>query len=99
MSATAPRRALVRRAVLRTDSVAAGSCIASPRFRLVGDDPNRLLVRDATSGLEGVVAKKRNGIYRPGYRGWTKIKNPTYWRRESEIEHVQRTRNRTAVTV
>ena len=27
-------------------------------------------------GLEGVVAKRRNGVYRPGYRGWTKIKNP-----------------------
>ena len=27
-------------------------------------------------GLEGIVAKRRNGIYRPGHRGWMKIKNP-----------------------
>jgi hypothetical protein len=29
-------------------------------------------------------------IYRPGYRGWAKIKNPGYWRRESEIAQMQR---------
>jgi ATP-dependent DNA ligase len=45
-------------------------------------------------GLEGIVAKKRNGIYRPGYRGWTKLKNPGYWRRESEIGLVQRRHRR-----
>ena len=45
-------------------------------------------------GLEGVVAKKRNGIYRPGYRGWTKVKNSHYWRRESEIVLMQRSRER-----
>jgi len=48
-------------------------------------------------GLEGVVAKRRAGIYRPGYRGWTKIKNPSYWRRPSEIEAMQRRRERLAV--
>jgi ATP dependent DNA ligase-like protein len=41
-------------------------------------------------GLEGIVAKKRNSLYRPGYRGWAKVKNPGYWRRESEMEHMQR---------
>jgi bifunctional non-homologous end joining protein LigD len=41
-------------------------------------------------GLEGVVAKKRTGCYRPGERGWVKTKNPNYWRRESEIEGVRR---------
>ena len=41
-------------------------------------------------GLEGILAGRRNGIFRPGYRGWTKIKNPSYWRRESEIAHAQR---------
>ena len=41
-------------------------------------------------GLEGVVAKKRSGRYRPGERGWIKAKNPSYWRRESEIEGVRR---------
>jgi ATP-dependent DNA ligase len=46
---------------------------------------------------EGVVAKKRNGSYRPGYRGWMKIKNPGYWRRAMEAELIQR-RRRVATT-
>lgn len=50
-------------------------------------------------GLEGIVAKRRNGIYRPGYRGWTKIKNPSYWRRESEIELMERRRVRSSARV
>jgi hypothetical protein len=37
-------------------------------------------------------------IYRPGYGGWTKVKNPSYWRRESEIELMQRRREATART-
>ena len=41
-------------------------------------------------GLEGIVAKRRKGVYRPGYRGWTKIKNPSYWRRDQEIESMRR---------
>ena len=36
-------------------------------------------------GLEGIVAKRRTGIYRPGHRGWTKVKNPGYWRRERRV--------------
>jgi ATP-dependent DNA ligase len=46
---------------------------------------------------EWIVAKRRDRIYRPGYRGWTKIKNPTYWRREREIAHVERSRERRAI--
>jgi hypothetical protein len=45
-------------------------------------------------GLEGIVAKRRDGLYRSGQRGWVKVKNPNYWRRESEIELVQRQRER-----
>ena len=36
-------------------------------------------------GLEGVVAKPLRSLYRPGKRGWVKVKNKTYWRRESEL--------------
>jgi ATP-dependent DNA ligase len=36
--------------------------------------------------LEGVVAKQGNSRYRPGYRGWVKIKNREYWRYELERE-------------
>jgi bifunctional non-homologous end joining protein LigD len=45
-------------------------------------------------GLEGIVAKKRSSLYRSGQRGWVKLKNPNYWRRESEIEAMQRARER-----
>lgn len=41
-------------------------------------------------GLEGVVAKKPSGRYRSGERGWVRLKNPGYWRRDSEIEAMQR---------
>jgi hypothetical protein len=43
-------------------------------------------------GLEDVVAKRRNGIYRPAFRGWTKINNPNYWRRTFEIDGVRHRR-------
>jgi ATP-dependent DNA ligase len=36
--------------------------------------------------LEGVVAKRRASLYRPGERGWVKIKNREYWRYEMERE-------------
>jgi bifunctional non-homologous end joining protein LigD len=41
-------------------------------------------------GLEGVVAKLNSSTYRPGDRGWVKVKNRDYWRRESELELMQR---------
>jgi bifunctional non-homologous end joining protein LigD len=43
-------------------------------------------------GLEGVVAKRQSSRYRPGERGWIKTKNPSYWRRDSEREAMQRSR-------
>ena len=36
--------------------------------------------------LEGVVAKRQNGRYRPGERGWLKVKNRENWRYEMERE-------------
>jgi hypothetical protein len=30
------------------------------------------------------------GEYRTGERGWLKLKNPSYWRRASEIEGIRR---------
>jgi ATP-dependent DNA ligase len=43
--------------------------------------------------LEGIVAKRVDGRYRPGERGWTKIKNRDYWRyaleRESAMNHAR----------
>jgi|SRR5512132_762402 bifunctional non-homologous end joining protein LigD len=34
--------------------------------------------------LEGIVAKRVAGVYRPGERGWIKFKNRAYWRYELE---------------
>jgi bifunctional non-homologous end joining protein LigD len=45
-------------------------------------------------GLEGVVAKRLTSRYRPGERGWIKTKNPSYWRRDSERDAMQRSRER-----
>jgi ATP-dependent DNA ligase len=45
-------------------------------------------------GLEGVVAKRSASTYRPGQRGWVKVKNPGYWRREQEIAAVKRSLER-----
>ena len=58
------------------------------------DDGHALYTAVCRQGLEGVVAKKQADRYRPGERGWVKIKNPTYCRRDSEIEAMQRSRDR-----
>jgi bifunctional non-homologous end joining protein LigD len=45
-------------------------------------------------GLEGVVAKRLASRYHASQRGWIKTKNPNYWRRDSEREAMQRSRER-----
>jgi bifunctional non-homologous end joining protein LigD len=54
------------------------------------EDGQALYAAVCEQGLEGVVAKKHSGLYRPGERGWIKVKNPSYWRRDSEVEGVRR---------
>ena len=49
------------------------------------DDGPSLYSAVCDQGLEGIVAKLLGSSYRPGKRGWVKIKNPTYWRRDAEI--------------
>ena len=44
--------------------------------------------------LEGVVAKRLASRYWPRERRWVKVKNPNYWRRDFEIEAMQRSRVR-----
>ena len=48
------------------------------------DDGAALYAGVCERGLEGIVAKPLRSTYRPGKRRWIKIKNPAYWRRESE---------------
>jgi bifunctional non-homologous end joining protein LigD len=71
-----------------------------PPLCLVGDafdDGAALFQAVCDRGLEGVVAKRRSGRYRPGQRGtWVKVKNPGYWRRESEVEGFRRSHERRA---
>jgi len=64
----------------------------SPVARLsdVFDDGHVLYL--AEHGVEGIVAKRHGGAYRPGYCSWTKVKNPSYWRREGEVAQMQRSR-------
>jgi bifunctional non-homologous end joining protein LigD len=50
------------------------------------DDGHALYSAVCALGLEGVVAKRRTSRYRAGERGWVKVKNPTYWRRDAERE-------------
>jgi bifunctional non-homologous end joining protein LigD len=62
----------------------------------VFEDGEALLEATSGLGLEGVVAKKRSEPYRPGERGWVKVKHRHYWRFGQELELVQR-RRRVAV--
>jgi hypothetical protein len=49
--------------------------------------------------LEGVVAKRRDSLYRPGDRGgWVKVKNRGYWRFHDERQLAQ-SRRRTRLTI
>ena len=57
-------------------------------------DGNALLTAVCEMGLEGVVAKKRSSRYRPGDRGWIKVKNRNYWRRDSERMAMEQSRKR-----
>ena len=59
-------------------------------------DGNALLTAVCEMGLEGVVAKKRSSRYRRGDRGWIKVKNPSYWRRDSERMAMEQSRKRRA---
>jgi len=67
------------------------------RLSDVFDDGQVLFDAVCEHGLEGIVAKRRNGLYRPGHRGWVKRKNPAYWRLEQERESVRRFYERRAV--
>ena len=68
------------------------------------DDGRALFTAVCELGFEGVVAKNHSSLYRPKDRGWVKVKNPNYWRRDAEIEamarkHERRRTFRTARTV
>lgn len=59
-------------------------CRLSPRF----DDGQALYDSMCRLGMEGVIAKPSGGAYRPGYPGWIKVKNRSYWRFEEASDRV-----------
>ena len=71
--------------------------VACARLSDVFDDGQVLFDGVCEHGLEGIVAKRRDGLYRPAHRGWVKVKNPDYWRRESELAAVTRSLRRRVV--
>ena len=58
------------------------------------DDGAALFACVCERGLEGIIAKPSGSVYRPGYRGWLKIKNTGYWRRPEEVALAERHRRR-----
>ena len=62
-------------------------------------DHGQLLAAVCELGFEGVVAKNHSSLYRPNDRGWVKVKNPNYWRRDAEIEAMRHSRERRAKSV
>ena len=60
------------------------------------DDGHALYAAVCELGLEGVVAKRTTSQYGANLRGWIKVKNPNYWRRDAEREAMARKHERRA---
>jgi ATP-dependent DNA ligase len=58
------------------------------------EDGPALCAAVCEQGLEGIVAKRSTSMYGSGQRGWIKVKNPGYWRRDQEIESLRRSHER-----
>jgi bifunctional non-homologous end joining protein LigD len=57
------------------------------------DDGHALYNAVCERGFEGILAKWRRASYRPGQRGWIKVKNPAYWRRGLELAAMSKRRD------
>ena len=64
----------------------------------VVDDGPSLFAAVCEQGREGAVAKRRDSLYRPGDRGWVKVKNRGYWRFHDE-RHLAQSRRRSRLTI
>ena len=58
------------------------------------DDGRALFTAVCELGFEGVVAKNHSSLYRPNDRGWVKVKNLNYWRRDAKREAMSRKHER-----
>jgi bifunctional non-homologous end joining protein LigD len=83
-----------RRKRLDNLQLAGAGWTTSPTFD--DEEAQALWATVCARGMEGVVAKKLTSRYRPGERGWVKVKNPNYWRRDAEREALVRSRERRA---
>jgi ATP-dependent DNA ligase len=80
-----------RREILESVRLAGSHWCTAPSF----DDGSALWQVVERDGLEGVVAKPLGSVYRPGERGWLKVKNRAYWKYELEREGAAAARRRT----
>jgi ATP-dependent DNA ligase len=53
-------------------------------------DGHALFAAVCKLGYEGVVAKNNGSTYGPNVGGWVKVKNPSYRRRDVELEAIAR---------
>jgi hypothetical protein len=58
------------------------------------DNGQALFTAVCELGFEGVVAKNHSSLYGPNDRGWVKVKNPNYWRRDAELEAMRHSAER-----
>jgi bifunctional non-homologous end joining protein LigD len=71
-----------RRELLETLELAGPHWSFTPSFA----DGNALWQVVEEQELEGLVAKPLGGVYKPGERGWLKVKNKAYWKYAIERE-------------
>jgi bifunctional non-homologous end joining protein LigD len=60
------------------------------------EDGPRLFDAVCRQGVEGVVGKRLDERYKPGERGWLKVKNRGYWRYPYEVAALQRSFERSS---
>jgi bifunctional non-homologous end joining protein LigD len=75
-----------RRMLLEEVDLGAGPWFVPEAF----SDGSALFAAACEQELEGVIAKRRSAPYRPGQRGWIKVKNRGYWRYDAEIDSLRR---------
>lgn len=71
-----------RRTILESLHLAGAHWSLVPSF----EDAEGLWTVVEEQALEGVVAKPLRSVYRPGERGWLKVRNRAYWKCELERE-------------
>jgi len=58
------------------------------------EDGRALFIAVCELGCEGIAAKNHSSLYRPQARGWVRVENPNYWRRDAEREAMARKHER-----